>query len=402
MVKQKILYLFGGILIVVVAVSCGSNRLKLPPLNETFSFKDKNPFGAYVLHNELGQMFSMNSIREVKTNFDHTWRDISDTGSLYVSVSKNLFLSGADLESMLAYVYIGNSLFISSDHIDQKLLDTLGCEINYSYYGQHINEMKYTSVRLDAGIFNDSASYKYFYVPFYNHFLKMDTLHSRILGNNETGSNFMVVFHGRGRIYLHTEPRAFSNYFILQKNNYEYCRNAFSFTPSMPEHIYWDDYYNRKNYPQGESGNKSGLAVLLQYPAMAWAFWLLLTLFGLYILFGGKRRQRIIKTIPPNANTTLTFTETISRLYLQKKDNHNIAEKLITYFLEHIRNHYYLNTGQINDDFINTVSRKSNNSKEGAESLFKTISSIQRSTEISDQQLLLLNQQIEKFYKNKL
>jgi hypothetical protein len=119
-------------------------------------------------------------------------------------------------------------------------------------------------------------------------------------------------------------------------------------------------------------------------------------------LFGGRRRQRIIATITPNTNSTLAFTETISRLYLQKKDNRNIADKLITYLMEHIRNHYFLNTSHINDEFMITLSRKSNNSKAGTEQLFKSINTIHQSMEVSDQQLLLLNLQIEKFYKNKL
>ncbi|MEO7768447.1 MAG: hypothetical protein ABIS01_13545, partial [Ferruginibacter sp.] len=150
------------------------------------------------------------------------------------------------------------------------------------------------------------------------------------------------------------------------------------------------------------SGNQSGLAVLLRYPAMAWAFWLLVLLFALYVFFGGKRRQRIIKTILPNTNTTLTFTETIGRLYLQKKDNRNIADKLITYFFEYIRNQYYLNTSHIDDEFITTLSRKSNNTKEGTGRLFTTIGALQQSIAVSDQQILSLNQQIENFHKNKV
>ena len=134
---------------------------------------------------------------------------------------------------------------------------------------------------------------------------------------------------------------------------------------------------------------------------MAWAFWLLLVFGLLYILFGGKRRQRIVPTLTPNKNTTLAFTETIGRLYLQKKDNRNIADKLITYFMEHIRNQYYLNTSHTDEGFITTVARKANHSPEKTEKLFTTIRNIQQSPQVSDEELLLLNQQLEHFYKNK-
>ncbi|MEO5892201.1 MAG: hypothetical protein ABIQ31_18280 [Ferruginibacter sp.] len=400
-VKRWVLPGVGVALIGIFLVACNPNA-KLPPLEETFSHKDKNPFGAFVVHNQVEQMYYHNSIRRIKDKFENTWRDISDTGSLYINISKNLFLTKADLDGMMAYVYNGNSLFISSDNIDERLLDTLGCTVSEPGYQQFFSEMENTSVRLVENVFGDSSSYQYFYVPFRNHFTKLDTVNSRILGKNSEGSNFIVVFHGKGRFYLHIEPRALSNYFLLQKNNFTYFRNIFSFTPSSPEHVYWDDYYNKRNYRRSEDSGKSSLGVLFKYPAMAWAFWLLLILFGLYVLFGGKRRQRIVNTIPPNTNTTLTFTETIGRLYLQKKDNRNIADKLITYFLEHVRNQYYLNTSHINDEFISTLSRKSNNTKEGTEKLFNSITVIQQAMDISDQQLLVLNQQIENFYKNKV
>ncbi len=400
--KRKIIYIICVVLITGLFISCDTNRVKLPPLNETFSQKNKDPFGAFVLHKQLEQLYYHNTIKSVKDKFENTWRNIPDTSSLYINISKNLFLSKAGLTAMLAYVYQGNSLFISSSNIDQRLLDTLGCAVSKAFYERPVREMKNTYVKLAWDVFNDSAAYQYFYVPFYNHFTKVDTLHSKILGSNKAGSDFMVVFYGMGRFYLHTDPRALSNYFLLQKDNYKYLQNVFSFTPAIPDHVYWDDYYNKRNYPAGEPGAKPGLAVLLQYPALAWAFWLLMPLFGLYIFFGGKRRQRIVETISPNTNTTMAFTETIGRLYLQKKDNRNIADKLITYLMEHIRNKYFLNASVINDEFINTLSRKSNNTKEGTEKLFASISDVRQSMEVSDRQLLLLNQQLENFHKNKL
>ena len=170
---------------------------------------------------------------------------------------------------------------------------------------------------------------------------------------------------------------------------------------NQPEHVFWDDYYNKKNSSSSNNA-KSGLSVLFQYPAMKWAFLLLIGSFLLYILFGSKRRQRVIPVIPPNKNTTLGFTETIGRLYLQNKNNRNIADKIITYFYEHIRNQFYMNTNTINDEFILQLSRKSGFGNDATKKLFKTIALIQHSTDISDEQLLSLNQQIENFYKTKI
>jgi hypothetical protein len=258
-------------------------------------------------------------------------------------------------------------------------------------------------VKLDGGIFKDSTGFQYYYVPFYNHFSKVDTAYSKVLGFNKAGPNFMIVFYGKGRFYLHTDPRALSNYFLLQNNNYQYLQHLFSMTPGLSQSMCIGTIIITKgiirNRNPATNRDCPFCCNILPWPR---AFWLFLVLMGAYVLFGGKRRQRIVPTIAPNTNTTVAFTETIGRLYLQKKDNRNIADKLITYLLEHIRNQYFLNTSHINEDFIATLSRKSNNTKEGIANLFGLISNVQDTKDVSDEQLLLLNQQIENFYKNKI
>jgi hypothetical protein len=103
--------------------------------------------------------------------------------------------------------------------------------------------------------------------------------------------------------------------------------------------------------------------------------------------------------IDPNKNTTVAFTETVGRLYLQQHNNRNIADKIILHFFEYLRSQYYLNTNQVNDNFITTLSRKSNLADEKVKQLFVTIRQVQNSYDINDALLLSLNQQIENFNK---
>ena len=374
----------------------------MPSLKETFSKTDRNPVGGYVFYNQVELLFNRNKINTKKNNFETVWQHISDTASLYIVISKNLFLSADGIKAMLDYVDSGNTLLISSEHIDADLLDSLNCKVSQNVtINESLSAIRNTSVKLDTGFYKVDNEYPYFYFPFKIYFLNVDTSITNVLGKNEDDKpNFIEVFYGKGKFYLQCEPRALSNYFLLQNKNYQYLQHMFAFTSDIPEHVYWDDFYNTKNH-KPKDNNKGGLQVLLQYPAMAWAFWLLVLLLALYILFGGKRRQRVVKTITTNTNTTVAFTETIGQLYLQKNDNHNIADKMILYFYESIRNQFYLNTNQVNDDFITTLSRKSSVPKEEVEALFQSIALINNSFEISDEQLLILNQQIENFYKLK-
>ena len=403
--KYSKIICFYGFLFLVLTILCTAcmKENPLPSLKETFAKKEKDPFGTYVFYDQAALLFNRNKLNVKKENFEIVWQHISDTASLYIIVSKNLFLTEEGKKAMLDYVDSGNTLLISSDNIDTDFLDTLNCKVNYNH---KLNEtflaMRSTSVKMDSAIYDSDAVYSYFYFPLKKYFAKIDTATTNILGRNELGEpNLIEVFYGKGKLYLQCEPRALSNYFLLQKTNYKYLQNLFAFINVTPEHVYWDDYYNKKNHRPNDS-NKSGIQILLQYPAMAWALWLLVLLLVLYILFGSKRRQRVVKTIAPITNTTVAFTETVGHLYLQKKDNHNIADKMILYFFEYIRRKYYLNTNLLNDDFITTLSRKANVSLEATEALFQSIKLINNSFEISDEQLLILNQQIENFYKNKI
>jgi len=134
---------------------------------------------------------------------------------------------------------------------------------------------------------------------------------------------------------------------------------------------------------------------------LLWAFWLTVTGLLLFIFFNIKRKQRAINIIKPNINTTLSFTETVGRLYYQKKDNNHIADKMITYFYEHIRNKYFISTSVINDEFLNSLSGKSGVPKEKAQSLFALIEEIQSGAITDDEKLMRLNSEIENFYKTK-
>ena len=396
--NNKYLHTFLLLALVGLFTACNNNQAaRLPSLDETFSKTDKRPFGTYIAYRQMESMFNLNSIKDKKQSFDKTWRGISDTASLYVCITPYLFVNYDEVKAMLDYVYAGNSLFIAANYFDTTLLHQIKCKEaywpvppKYFYF--------FDSIRTTSTKYSDSA-FSYYYHPFKSSFIYQDSVFTKTLGvNEENDPNFIVFFHGKGKLFLHCGPKAFSNYFLLKNDNYKYLQNTFSYTSNYPDHLYWDNYYRTLG---ARGTGKGALAEILSHNALAWAFWLLLLLLLLYIFFGGKRRQRIIEKLKPNENTTVTFTETIGRLYLQKKDNRNIAEKMTTYFNEHVRNNYFLNTNIINDDFITTLSRKSGVEKEKVESLYREINHVHNSGSIDDYQLLSLNEQIQNFYKKK-
>ena len=119
----------------------------------------------------------------------------------------------------------------------------------------------------------------------------------------------------------------------------------------------------------------------------------------LYIAFGSKRKRRLIPELPTNTNASLSFVQTIGNLYLQKKDNRNIAVKKMTYFLEWVRNSYHINTNNINPEFVQALSRKSGVAEQRVQLLMEKASYINNSDSITDHDLFELNNLIDEFYK---
>ena len=396
--NKRSLHIFFILALAGCFAGCSQNGGKrLPSLEETYSRLDKNPFGTYIAYHQLETMFDRNTIRDKKQPFDKTWQGISDTSSLYITFSNYLFVSEEEAKAMLDYVYAGNTLFIAANFFDTVLLNKIKCTENYQPLPYRLMNF-FDSVRTTNTLSNDS-NFAYYYHPFKSNFEYTDSIFTKVLGvNEEHKPNSILYFHGKGKLILHCDPRAFSNYFLLKKDNYKYLQNSFAYTNNYPDHLYWDDYYRKIGARRTSQG---ALSYLLSKPPLAWAFWLILLLLLLYALFGGKRRQRIIEKIKPNENTTVAFTETIGRLYLQQKDNKNIAEKMSTYFNEYVRNNYFLNTNLVNDDFITSLSKKSGVDRSKVESLYRAIHHVQNNPSVDDYQLLSLNEQILNFYKKK-
>ncbi len=391
------------ILLLLLAVTGCSKEGGLPDLRETYSYKDSKPFGAYAAKEILGLCFSDNYVQVFREPFAVATAPIADTSAVYFCVTKNLYVNSYDVSSLLNFVYNGNTAFISAANFDTILLNKLYCNVsgNMSLFREEPEELSNTSVKLIEGISQSPQKFGYFYFPFSASFSSMNDIYSRIVGYNEDDKpNCIVFFWGKGKLFLHTEPRAFSNYFLLTQNNYRYMQQLVQVTQASPQHVYWDDYYNKHNYPT-ERKPGTGLEEIFKYPALKAAFWLLLALLLLYILFGMKRRQRIVRKIRANENSSVAFTETVARLYLQKHDNRNIAEKMVNYFNEFIRSNYSLHVNAGDPEFMKTLSRKSGVPEQHVETLYNAINHAMGSSKLNDSQLLSLNNQIEQFYKNR-
>ncbi len=392
-----------GLLMLICLAACQADNKKKPDLRETFSYRDPRPFGTSVAYSVLKKMYGVENLEVNKKTFADNYGWDFDTASLYINISRNYYVTDRDAESLMEFIYKGNTAFISAANYDTVLLNKLYCRQNEPMYfpGLEALTLKNTSVRFNDNLKLYDEKYSYFYLPFTNYFSEINNSYARIVGYNDEGNpNFFVFMWGKGRIYFHNEPRALSNYFLLTKNNYLYLQEILQMMPEKPENVYWDNYYSNKNFGSNSNTGKSTIGTLMKYPPLAKAFFIAIGLLLLYIFFNSKRRQRIIPVIKKTENSSIAFAEAIAGLYFNKKDNKIISEKIITYLNEHIRTKLFIYTSISDIGYAEILSRKSGVEPATVNELISVIKSTQKSEKVTDQQLLKLNGLTEKFFKN--
>ena len=393
-------------------MSCNTGSRKMPSLRETYSATDKNPFGSYVAFERLSEIFA--EYRIIKNTEPMQWEapdegeDDEDRGyMLYFIVAKNLELSKSEADDLVAYAKSGNDLFISADYIEPHLLQQLFTSVNRTgeLEAEAAGRMKKTGVQMFFSEQIKTGPYEFYYFPFLNYIESYDENFARVLGVNEKGQpNFVVFFTGAGRVYLHVAPRTFSNYFLLKADNYQYFENVISFLRLEPTRVIWDAYYQQSDAQRNRPNNDpefSSLKVIRENQALWWAFWLAVAGMLLYALFAAKRRQRPLPLFSAPENTTVAFTQTIGRLYLQHKNNKQVAVQMTRYFLEAARQKYHLAALPLTDAGAVALAAKSGNEIHLVKSLFDRMKAADIKEELTDEELQILNHEIEKFNKTR-
>ncbi len=357
----------------------------------SFSKDDDIPFGNKILYDELPQLFPEDQIKTAHSpilNFlDHVQPE--NTGIIYINTEMKP--DDLDLGKILDLVNAGNQVFIAAINFSPNLKDTLGFEIDESI-GFNFSQDKKAILKLVNPKLKTPWGYTYKKAYHKVSFLSYDTLKTTVLGIDEMAkTNFVRIKYGDGYFYINLNPLAFTNYNLLIDENYEYAFKCLSYLPRQS--VIWDEYYKQKPMASG-----SEFRYILSQKALRNAWYILFFGALIYMIFGAKRRQRKIPVVVPPENTTLTFIETIGRLYFRKRNHLDIAQKKYTYFLEFLRTKYYINTAVINDDMYHEIEEKCEIPYRTIKQLFDIAEKLKKVTQISEEDLEQFNKKIEFFY----
>ena len=367
----------------------------------TLQKKDKIPYGTYVAYNNLKNIFPAASIYTNRHEPGY-WDSLSkyETDQVYIVITDNFSADKDELETLTSFVEKGNDVFVSARYLSAAADAVFGCSssaYDMTYYStdEEVDSMK---IALNYPPFEGNNKYSYPGRSLYSYFEKVDTSISQVLGYDEKKrANFIRLRAGKGNFYLHMEPLAFCNYFLLNKNNISYYEKVLSLINPSVKKIVWDEYYLNKTEKRQKP--KGWLSVLFSYPAFKAALLTAIVALLIYVLLEMRRRQRYIPFVAKPKNDSLDFVKTIGRLYFDKGDHKNLSRKMSAYFLEHVRNKYKLQTGVLDEEFINNLKYKSGAEETLVREIVTFINYSDHAPEISSKQLTDFHKMLESFYK---
>lgn len=380
---------------------------------ETYRSNSDQPYGTSFMKQMLesyrpGKNFSINERKPLRYVLDSV--DFQQNVD-YVFIGQRLHLSQQDADALLHFIESGNDAFVACRVLPESLIypiynnecaavlefedhqaptvtmnfyhDTLQTKVGYQYaYRFSTKDLPYHWNSINAEVFCDSTK---ILTP---------------LGYHEGNQvNFFRLSYGKGNLYIHTVPLAFTNYFLLNPGKVEYAASVFSHLKG--EDIIWDEY-SKVYSPNDNHGYDSPLYYILQQPSLKYAWWMMLAAIVLYVFFAAKRTQRVIPVLEAKANTSLEFVNMISLLHYQNSNHTDIAKKKMKYFLYFIRAKYGIHAQTFGEEHIRRLAEKSKVNAPDIKIIFDQYDMIERHAvhNTAVDKLVSLYYAIENFYKH--
>lgn len=389
---------------------------------KNYDSESKHPYGTYFIRQILSRGLENALVEDinvsVKDYFDSTNQKLKGNDIVYFYVGKSLNLFNSELDSLLDFVSKGNTMFVAAEHLPVKLLEELFINENrYSYFDYkedstvsltYLNGNFSGAFKLQNKVRKKLKTQRWRYI---NYGIKFNYNGTEI-GEMDGRPCYMKFNFGSGTILIHSIPHAFTNNFLKTEEGREYVEVALSYFPkskilfdNYTQFVYDDgkmqiDYGNQEDYSNDgrRMGGNNTLDFLLKSSATRWAYLLIILGLLLFAYFRGKRQQKIIPTMESNDNSSLEFTETIARLYLNQNQHNKLIVHMKNIFINKMKTMYYI---AFSEDlkYAEKISKKSGVQLDEVKTLLKLFKRGTNISNVSDEYLVNLYKKLNDFYK---
>jgi hypothetical protein len=391
MSRKQIIYIIFLILL-VIGWAWVDQSARNTDWSPTFYAPHKIPFGTFVLNDNLENLFPATTIKSSSKSFYKMMNseDSLLTSACVITVTKQFNADSLELSKMNQFIEKGNTVFLATQYFPSNLLKKYGLKVKFNFKKQ---KNRNSTLSYKAATDNSQNTLSFKKMQAFSYFELEKNTNIKIIGKENSSPCFVEKQIGKGRLLLHAQPFAFTNYHILY-NHKEYAEWVFSTIQPETKTVIWDNYHT----PYSMS-NKSPLKIILANRALKSALYLSLFLLILYILIFSKRKQQIIPIVRPEKNLSLNFIDTIGRLYFQKGNHRNLVEKQFTQFNFFVKTKFYISNVNNRDDFIERLSLKSGIKKSIIKNIYNYYSKIKTKDVISEHELHTFYGYVKQFQK---
>jgi len=403
---------FAGLAVVLIAYFSFNQEGKKFQWAETYKASSDQPYGTLFIQQLLarhrsGNKFILNDGKSLQELLD-TARIRSNTD--YVFIGREIYLSREDVGALLKFISYGNNALISTVNLPFDILNSVNEEECEAELYLETNEVKSAVMQFYDEELNRPGAYGFRYrfagkdQPYYWNTINPEFFCDSArqvtrLGYIHPGNvNFIRFSYGKGSLYVHTNPLAFTNYFLTDSINAAYASGVFSYLPN--DSLIWDEFSRAKFTGDNNAPEMSPISYILQQDSLRYAWWLMLASVGLYVFFAARRKQRVIPVLEEKSNTSLEFIKMISALHFQSGNNHSIARKKMKYFFHFIRSKYGLRTQELTPSYVALLSEKSKIEQAQIDVLAGEFHHLNYRADYGSDQLVQLHEALYTFYKN--
>lgn len=369
---------------------------------QTWHRADKQTYGGYVLHRYLKDYTG----QEAKSMFIPFKEDIDaqyGPDANLIFIGHGLGITEQDWEAIEIKIEEGSTAIMVAYQWPQFLVDYLNLETDRGLIGQTISSVKEFSEADGSIHFTDLQSFPQNTIPYPHKAMPLSfkgeaagdsSLEAEVLALNEADKPVLQSYTiGEGRLLCATNPLAFSNYYMMKEESRDYPSGVLSnLLKDAPT-------YHYEFYHLGRMEAQTPMRALLKPISLRGALYILVALGLIYLLFGGKRRQRIIPKRASFENENLDFLNSLSELYHRNAHHRNLLEKRMIYFQDFLQRNYRIRLkGEAQQNFDEVV-RKLEPDPELLGRIRKAWIIAYSETEVSATSLLEAEKALQEFYQ---
>ncbi len=370
--------------------------------SKEYDFKSKEPQDLALFKNLL-QKHTHDSLYIVK-EYDQLESIKGKDSCTFLFVSNELYLDTNVAVQLEGYVKKGANVFLSYETINKEsyLRYFEGGGLSWEYSDKFYQWVGDTSLQYNSVYQNDTI-YDSWYL-FNENKIKDTNYRAYLFAVNKPTAFYSKM--GKGKFHFHTNPRLFKNYQVISKNGFAHVSAILKYIPVNQPVVILE--FAKPAKPEDNFGpdpnsdmerDDSYLQFIIQNDALRTAFFFIMGLIVVFIIFRTKRKENIIEGLTPKRNMSIAFVETLSSIYLSKNSPIGVLQLMRRNFYTQISRYFYidLQRPEKREENIQRLIEKTGYPAESIQEIIKLLDP--RKNDVDNNHLGLVYRKIDAFYK---